>query len=354
MSKEFQVSGTNSNALFNLNIFRGDGMALLGMNWKKGRPRKDFVGFAIEFKEPKAKKFQAVKNRIAFAGTDGNVNSKTLSSRLSSIQKFRWVNFPHNAELPGTFTYKVTPVFMDQSDQLSYGEPQQASIALMRETYPGKLNVAFTRGFISSQAFVDRFEDGGGVKALLPTKSAQGLTFKPTHPKAAEALDWMGFEARSAILEVLDEAIADKTAQVGVVLYDLNEPGIVSRLEKLGKRLRVIIDNDGAHKPSTAPESIAAKRLVKTAGKANVKRQHMGKLQHNKIVVVNGKVKAAVCGSTNHSWRGFFVQNNNAIILRGDTPVKLFSKPSKTTGITRRTVSRSLAEQLPRNGTIWD
>ena len=326
MSKEFQVSGTNDKALFNLNIFRGDGMALLGMNWKKGRPPKDFVGFAIEFKEPKAPKFRSVRNRIAFPEADGSVNSATLSSRVSPIQKFRWVNFPHNAELPGNFTYRVTPVFMDKKDQLSYGEPQQASIALMRETYPGKLNVAFTRGFISSQAFVDRFEDGGGVKALLPSKSIHGLTFKPTHPKAIEALDWMGFEARSAILEVLDEAIADKTAKVGVVLYDLNEPGIVSRLEKLGKRLRVISDNDGAHKPATSPESVAAKRLAKTAGKKNVKRQHMGKLQHNKIVVVDGKVKAAVCGSTNHSWRGFFVQNNNAIILRGDTPVKLFNQ----------------------------
>jgi len=51
----------------------------------------------------------------------------------------------------------------------------------------------------------------------------------------------------------------------------------------------------------------------------------MGKLQHNKTVVVDGpKVQAAVCGSTNHSWRGFFVQNNNAIILRGPGVVKVF------------------------------
>lgn len=34
----------------------------------------------------------------------------------------------------------------------------------------------------------------------------------PTHPKADEALQWMGFEARSAILEVLDAAITDQTA----------------------------------------------------------------------------------------------------------------------------------------------
>jgi phosphatidylserine/phosphatidylglycerophosphate/cardiolipin synthase-like enzyme len=110
------------------------------------------------------------------------------------------------------------------------------------------------------------------------------------------------------------------------VLYDLNEPGIVSRLEKLRKRLKVIIDDDGAHGKPKSAETAAAKRLIKTAGKDNVLRQHMGKLQHNKIIVVDGpKVQAAVCGSTNHSWRGFFVQNNNAIVVRGKTAVKLFN-----------------------------
>jgi phosphatidylserine/phosphatidylglycerophosphate/cardiolipin synthase-like enzyme len=123
----------------------------------------------------------------------------------------------------------------------------------------------------------------------------------------------------------LDQAIADPTAQVRAVLYDLNEPGIVSRLEQLGDRLKVIIDDDGSHGEKNSSESIAAKRLEATAGEENVKRQHMGKLQHNKIVVADGTVNAAVCGSTNHSWRGFFVQNNNAIILKGDTAVSLFN-----------------------------
>jgi phosphatidylserine/phosphatidylglycerophosphate/cardiolipin synthase-like enzyme len=135
----------------------------------------------------------------------------------------------------------------------------------------------------------------------------------------------MGFKARSAILEVLDEAIADKKAQVRAVVYDLNEPVLVSRLERLGKRLKIIIDDDGAHGKKKSAETNAAKRLAATAEAANVKRQHMGKLQHNKTIVVDGpRVQAAICGSTNHSWRGFFVQNNNAIILRGKEPVKLF------------------------------
>jgi phosphatidylserine/phosphatidylglycerophosphate/cardiolipin synthase-like enzyme len=209
---------------------------------------------------------------------------------------------------------------------LSLGEPQEAAIELRRETFPGQLNVTFTRGFVASQAFVDRFESRGPISKLLPRNADEGLDFKPTHPAAKEALAWMGFEARSAILEVLDQGIADKKAQVRVVAYDLSEPDVVSRLVKLGKRVKVIIDDDGPHKKATSGESQSEQRLARSAGKTNVKRQHMGKLQHNKTIVVNGPtVQAVVCGSTNFSWRGFFVQSNNAVVLRGKAAVKLFS-----------------------------
>jgi hypothetical protein len=242
MSSDFQVSGKNPAALFTLKIHRGDGMCLLAMNWRKGKPPKEFVGFAIEYKEPKGDRFFALKNRLAFPAANGAVDEAKKTTLLSPIQKFRWVHFPRNADLAGEFTYQVKPVFMSAQDELSYGEPQIAEIELRRETYPDKLNVTFTRGFVSSQAFVDKYVENGKdskvvMATLLPPKADAGLGFVPTHPKAKEALDWMGFEARSAILEVLDEAIADKTAEVRAVVYDLNEPGMVSRLEKLGKRL---------------------------------------------------------------------------------------------------------------------
>src|SRR5215216_2936067 len=233
MAGEFQVIGENPAALFTLKLHRGDGMCLLAMNWKEGKPPKDFVGFAIEYKEPGGDKFFALKNRLCFPGAEGEVNPNRLSTRLSPIQKFRWVHFPRNAELLGEFVYRVTPVFMNNDDELSYGEAQRAAIELRRETYPDKLNVTFTRGFVSSQAFVDRYESEGSISKLLPDKADDGLTFVPTHPKAKEALEWMGFEARNAILEVLEQAIADE-AQVRVVAYDLNEPDVVSCLERLG------------------------------------------------------------------------------------------------------------------------
>jgi len=135
----------------------------------------------------------------------------------------------------------------------------------------------------------------------------------------------MGFEARQAILDLLDEAIADPKAQVRVVAYDLNEPEVVTRLEKLGARVKLIIDDHGSHGQKGSAETQSQTRVTASAGAANVKRQHMGQLQHNKTIVVDGpKTRGVVCGSTNFSWRGFFVQSNNAVVLRGKKPVKVF------------------------------
>jgi hypothetical protein len=325
MTGEFQINGQNAAALFTLKLHRGDGMALIAMNWKNGRPPQDFVGFAIEYKEPRGDRFYALKNRLGFRAADGKINANQLSTRLSPIQKFRWVHFPRNAELEGEFIYRVTPVFMNAADELSYGDAQEAAIELRRETYPGLLNVTFTRGFVSSQAFVDRYASAGDISTLLPAKATDGLTFTPTHPKTKAALAWMGFEARSAILEVLDQAIADPQAEVRVVAFDLNEPDVLARLEKLGKRLKIIIDDSKDHRETGASENLAAQRLAASSGSANVKRQHMLSLQHNKTIVVDGpEIQKVVCGSTNFSWRGLFVQSNNAMILHGASAVKPF------------------------------
>jgi hypothetical protein len=301
-------------------------MCLLAMNWKQDTPPDNFVGFAIEYMEPGGTQFFALPNRIAFPGANGQLNPNTLSSRLSPFQKFRWIHFPSNASTPGIFTYRVTSVFMDDKGILSYGDFQEAGIVLEAETYPGELNICFTRGFISSQAFVDKFGTNGGVGTLLPTNANASLNFQSTDPNEETALAWMGFEARSAILNTLDAAIADSTAQVRVAAYDFNDPEIVSRLEQLQGRLKIIIDDSGSHKPATAPESSAAAMLADSAGADNVQRQHMGDLQHNKSIVVDGdEAKIAIGGSVNLSWRGIYVQNNNAVVLQGANAVQIFN-----------------------------
>src|SRR6185503_16361635 len=107
-------------------------------------------------------------NRLSFSSS-GAGDPNRMSTLRSPIQMFRWVHFPRNAELPGDFTYRVTPVFMNDAGELSYGEAQTAAIELRRETYPKQLNVTFTRGFVSSQAFIDHF-GADAIPSLLPAK----------------------------------------------------------------------------------------------------------------------------------------------------------------------------------------
>ena len=327
MTTLFQVEGNVAEALFTLKIHRGEGMALLAMNWKAAPPPDDFVGFAIEYREPNGSRFFPLKNRLTFDGNAGDapsaVRPPTYSTLVAPIQKFRWVHFARNAELDGSFSYRAKPVFMGADYALSYGVAQTADIVLARETVPGVLNIAFTRGFISSQAFVDRYLDDGPIDTLLPDQAADGLTFAPTHKDAADAYDWMGFEARREILALLDAGIADPTAHVGVVAFDFNLPDLMEKVEALGDRVRIIIDDSKDHHGDNAAEDQAEARL--SAAGIQVRRQHMKTLQHNKTIVVNGdRVKRIICGSTNMSWRGFYAQNNNAFVVDGAAAVDIF------------------------------
>lgn len=328
---DFIVRGQNSKAPFTFTVYRGEGMCMLAMNWKKDTPPDDFVGFVIEYLEPQSTQWREIPNFLTFPGEAPQSGPDARSSRRSPIQRFRWVHFPYSVDVPGYFRYKVTPVFMkggEEDHQLIYGEVQDVKIQIMAQTYPGKMNIAFTRGFVSSKAFVKKFGSDGGVGTILPVKADDGLDFRPKDPELQEkALSWMGFEAREVMLGALDSAIEDETAQVRVLAYDLNNPEIVLRLKKIGRRVKIIIDDSDPHKEPDDAETKAAVMLERSAGKNNVQRQHMGGLHHNKVIIVDGeKTKIAIGGSTNFSWRGLYVQNNNLIALEGAGPVEVFTK----------------------------
>jgi hypothetical protein len=302
----FQATGSNSKAPFTLKVHRGDGMALLAMNWRRGKPPRNFAGFAIEFREPDGGTFWPIANSLGFPGQRTKFTDPPIESTRAPIQKFRWVHFPGNAEKAGEFTYRVTPCFMDEKGRLGLGEPQTAAIRLMRETLPGKLNVAFTRGFVSSQAFVRRWAPDARLSTLLPDANSEGLDFIPTHKNADKAYAWMGFEARSAICELLDDAIADTKAEVRAIAFECNLPEILRRFEQLGSRLKIIIDDSDGKGATGTPESASAARLKASSGAANVVRQHMGSLQHHKSFAVRGPgITKVLFGSTNFTWSGF-------------------------------------------------
>jgi phosphatidylserine/phosphatidylglycerophosphate/cardiolipin synthase-like enzyme len=126
---------------------------------------------------------------------------------------------------------------------------------------------------------------------------------------------WLGFESRATIYALLEEAIADPAVTVDALLYELREPELVRKLERLGPRLRAVVDNHDAHGDEHSNETVASNRLSQAG--AAVKRGKFARQQHNKVLVLrrDGMPYKALCGSTNFTLRGLYVQSNNTVVF---------------------------------------
>ncbi|HVG18231.1 MAG TPA: phospholipase D-like domain-containing protein [Blastocatellia bacterium] len=323
---------------FSMKLRRGERMCLLGFD--VDNPEPDFVGFAIESRQPGTQKFQTLLNRLAFsydeAVEDAVTGGRLYPSTEAPFQIFRWIHFPKEPK-SGTYTYRATKMHMPKDGVLERGTSIELKLPLNPVTYDGFLDVGFTRNFASSQAFIDKFPKGTNMdkvgSKIIPGKSDDGLKF-PKMP--GDIYKWLGFEAHDLLFEFLNEAVKDKTVTLDVFAYDLNEPDMVERLEKMGKRLRAIIDDstskkDGditGHGIDTSAESQAAARLQTSAGDGKIKRTHFNNLQHHKVLIArrNDKPFKVLVGSTNFSFRGIYIQANNMMVFNQPDIAGLFGQ----------------------------
>jgi len=303
---------------FSLKLWRGERMCLLGFD--VAAPEPDLVGFAVECREPGDPGFHALRNRLAFSydapAAAAVTGARKFESTTSPFQKFRWVHFPFEPK-PGAYTYRATKMHMPQDGRLVRGESLELPISLDPVTYDGFLDVGFTRNFASSQAYAERFENAADI---IPTNADDGLDFVKTTP--GDVYEWLGFEARDLIFGFLQEAADDPTISLDVFAYDLNEPDIVALLERLGPRLRAIVDDSVSetglgHGAPDSAESRAFERLRASAGSERVIRTHFQGLQHHKVLIARrgDHPFKVLAGSTNFSFRGIYVQANNVLVF---------------------------------------
>jgi phosphatidylserine/phosphatidylglycerophosphate/cardiolipin synthase-like enzyme len=315
---------------FRLKLWRGESMALLGFDVDE--PEDDFVGFAVEYREPGSAEFLNLRNRLSFdpsANVNGFRNFPTLEAPL---QTYRWVHFPFEPR-KGTYTYRVTKMHMPTDGTLRKGHAIELPIDLDPVTIDDFVDIGFTRNFASSQAFEDK-KDRLGITdqtPIIPADADDGLAFAAQKAAIASKdeniYEWLGFEAARLLFEFLDEAIGDPAVTVDAMAYDLNEPDIVARLERLGARLRIIIDDSDDHGSAASAESASAERLKSSAGAANVHRGHFNNLQHNKVFIAkrHGVPVRILGGSTNFSFRGLYIQANNLYVFRDRDITQLFA-----------------------------
>lgn len=306
---------------FTVKLWRGERMCLLGFDVEK--PEEDFVGFAVEFKAPGASKFEPLHNRLAFdyGATEVVDGFRNFPSTKAPFQKFRWIHFPWDVK-EGLYKYRVTKMHMPQDGKLKKGTSIMQSISLDPVTYHKFLDVGFTRNFASSQAFIDRLGNPADINAagakIIPSSGEKGLEFKKIE---GDIYEWMGFEAYALVFNFLDDVAAairkGQDVTLDVFAYDFNEPDILAKLAAMKNRVRVLIDDSKNHKAAKTSEAKAAAMIRTSAGAKNVKRGHFSNLQHNKVFIArkDGVPFRVLGGSTNFTFRGLYIQANNAIVF---------------------------------------
>jgi phosphatidylserine/phosphatidylglycerophosphate/cardiolipin synthase-like enzyme len=315
--------------------YAGDAKTLLAWDLPEAAAA-DLAGFTIAYRAP-GQPERYLRNRLVFEHPDrhAQVASEPPDSSVNApFHKFRWLHVPgappHGGPPPmGTYSYTVTPRYFAGGKLLPLDPALGASADVeVRPFATGSLELAFTRGYVQSQGYVDRFGSKAVIRPpgdeLLYDTSAVAGTGKDGKPFTyAEEYAWLGFTAREKVFALLDEVIADPKLSIDMFAYDLNEPDLVRRLLTLAAdgRIRLILDDAALHHSTTDPEpEDAVEKAFNKARKApaEVKRGKFSRYAHDKVMVVShaddGPVKV-LTGSTNFSVTGLYVNSNHVMIF---------------------------------------
>jgi phosphatidylserine/phosphatidylglycerophosphate/cardiolipin synthase-like enzyme len=310
-----------------LKVFRGDGCALLCFDVDE-RLQDNLAGFAIEYVTPSGTR-RDVKNRLSFAE---RVTAETTPedrrwtpTSEAPLQTFRWVHFPHEVE-PGTFTYRATAMLFKPGSQtaIQRGPAVEVPLDLLDEGF-SRFQMAFTRGYLSSQAYATRFRNAP-FQPHRPTIDFDTSAYE-------RRWEWLGFNARRVLFDFLRETIAQPSLSLDVFAYDLNEPDFIRALVQLGPRLRLFLDDSHEHSKAGARELAARAALEASAGTANVKVGHFDRFAHDKVLIQKHGARAlkVLSGSANFSIRGLYVQSNNVFVFDDPETATLYARAFQQT-----------------------
>lgn len=331
---------------FVVRAYRGDAKVMLAFDLPDDRKDR-LAGFTIAC-TPQGRQTYFLYNKLQFEHPEKHAQKKTepaYSSINAPIQKFRWLHVPglfHQDDkvFYGDYSYAVTPRYFDEEGHLEPIDHKLAGDVQVRlEPFKkDSVELAFTRGFVQSQGFVNHFGSKAAFKPkagelLFNTSELAGKNSDGESYTFKELYKWSGFTAREKVFQILKQVQVNKHLELDVFAYDLNEPDVMRIFLELARegRIRMLLDDAPLHH---SPEKVLAedefeKEFEKQlAGEAAMKRGHFGRYQHNKVFIVkeNGKPKTVLSGSTNFSVTGLYVNSNHVVVFHNELVADLYEK----------------------------
>jgi hypothetical protein len=326
---------TQSSDVLSLVAYPGDAKTLLAWDLAEDR-RVGLAGFTITCAPPGVAPY-FLWNQLQFKHPEqhAQVAGEPANSSVNApLHKFRWLHVPGSAHqglepVMGTYTYTVTPRYFDAGGKLLALDPDLGTAVDVEVGgfAKGSLALAFTRGYVQSQAYVDHFGSKmrivrRGADLLYDTDDVAGTAPDGKDYTYAEEYAWLGFTARTAVFALLDEVLADPNLSLDVFAYDLDEPDMMKKLLALAEqgRVRVILDSADLHHDVQHPESedrFTDLFQAAATGAAAIKRGRFKRYAHDKVLVVSegGQATKVLTGSTNFSVSGLYINSNHVLVF---------------------------------------
>ena len=341
--------------------YQGDAMTLLAFDLLPVNARQDFVGFTIEFKNQTMPAFKALNNAIGFSA-----EKKLRSCIEAPFQKFRWIhvlrNFSKGLGEPffGEYQYRITPRYFTGGALVPIDAANPKDCVILNiDVKPFEkegVEVAFTRGFLVSQAYTTRFGPNGNIRpkaadVIFDPATTQNDIFNKPHLPAGfpttvtpytyqDQYEWMGFYAREAIFKFIQEVMDDPNKRLDVLAYDFSEPSIAHNFLELSKqgRIRMFLDDHdksdavvGKKNDPTFKKQFAD-QFDTTTGSV-LGRGHFSRLAHCKILIQKdkaGNVLKVLTGSTNFTANGICINANHILIFTQPDALKFYEQLFET------------------------
>lgn len=304
-----------------LYAYPGDGSVLLAFDVDESAT-ENLAGFAVVRQDPKGQT-SILKNRLSFTTaitSDTTPEERTWHSSFEApFQHFRWVDFPGDV-VPGEHTYTVTAMyFQEGTTVLRKGDSASVAVTLGEQPFPNFF-FGFTRGYLSSQAYAEKFGNG-------PIRPQGPKTIDYSTAPFKAQYEWLGASARRLMIYALGDC-QDPNVTVDLFAFDLDEPDFIETMAKLGPRLRAYLDDSALHEDPDSCEQQAKSLLISTAGADNIKTGHFGRFAHDKVLIFkrNGKPYRVLTGSANFSVRGLYVQANNMLLFDNTEVAELYEQ----------------------------
>ena len=183
----------------------------------------------------------------------------------------------------------------------------------------GKFVPAFTRGYIASQAYADKF---GNKDIRPPGAKTADFDTKPFEAQYA----WLGADARQQLFDFIADCEKDTTARSTCSPTTSTSPmssrrsaGWANKAGFAPCSTTPICIRSPTRRTGVLPiEVTAAKMIIAAAGANNVKQGQFARYQHNKVFIKrdsHGNAQKVIFGSMNFSVRGIYVQANNVVVV---------------------------------------